>query len=216
MGTRSGRKTGREQENLEGSVPTIIELAGRMREMEEEIRRIKTLLVGSISPPTTQFEKTIDLSLRESEPFFREITRIMREETATTSAKGIALLAGLYEDQETDQRAWFASRQSIQALLPREDRAFEEASALAKSLANTTRLRILAGLCYGPRRFGELVAITGTRGGQLTHHLEPLLSHGLIHHKEDRYSLTTKGWESLLALLLASQTKAQADNTQNH
>jgi len=193
--------------------PSIAELARRVDEVEDEIRRLKTLIVGSISPPTTEFEKTIDLSLEESEPFFKEITRIMREEITSTNTDGIAVLAGLYENEKTGQRAWFASRQSIETLLSHKDTAYKEASALARALSSPIRLRILVGLCYGPRRFRELVAVTSVRGGQLTHHLEALLTQGLIHRGEDKYFLTTKGWEALLALLLAAQTKSGTNNT---
>jgi len=157
--------------------------------------------------PTTEFEKTIDLSLKQREPFFKEITRILRQETTQTNANGVAVLAGLYQNDKTDQRTWWAARQSIETLLAQKDQAYEEASALAKSLSSSIRLRILVDLCYGSRRFGELVEATGVRGGQLTHHLEPLVSQDLIRKGEDRYSLTVKGWQSLLALLLANQNQ---------
>jgi len=191
---------------------SVRELERRVEQVEQEIRTLKILLSNSICPPTTEFEKTIDLSLKESEPFFREIAKILTRETTQTNANGVAVLAGLYQNDKTDQRTWWAARQSIEALLAQKDQAYQEASALAKSLSSNIRLRILVDLCYGPRRFGELVAATGVRGGQLTHHLQPLVSQNLIQKREDKYSLTIKGWQSLFALLLANQKETRGQH----
>ena len=159
--------------------------------------------------PTTEFEKDIKLSREEDHPFFKEITKLMRQEIATINANGIAILAGLYETEKTSQKAWWASRQSIEKLLPQTNQEYEDTTTLAKSLSSTIRLKILAGLCYGPKKFGELVTITGIKGGQLTHHLEPLLETGLLQKKEANYVITEKGWKTLLALLLVNQDKTR-------
>ncbi len=191
----------------ESIMKMVTEISSRMTQIEHEITRLKTLLAAGLSPPgqLTQFGETIDLSLRETEPFFREITRLMREELEGKEARGIVIVAGLYENPESDQRAWWASRHTVEGLLSAGDQLIEKASQLAKSLSSPVRLRMLTDLCYGPRRFRELIATTGVKGGQLTHHLQPIIAQGLVEKKQDSYALTTKGWKVLLALFLTAQ-----------
>jgi len=69
--------------------------------------------------------------------------------------------------------------------------------------------QIVVSLCYSPKRFADLARIKGVKGGQLTHHHQPLIDEGLMKEEKDSYGMTTKGWRSLHSLLLAGQGDAQ-------
>jgi DNA-binding transcriptional ArsR family regulator len=151
----------------------------------------------------TRFEREVDASVREADPFFRELTAMMERELRKGGKKGIALLGGLVEDEHTGRKDWWASRHDIESLLASLERDPGRASALASALSSPSRLQIMGSLCYGPRRFSDLSRITGVRGGQLTHHIQPLTMLGLVKKEHGAYAITNKGWKALHTLLLA-------------
>ncbi len=188
---------------IEEVVAPLVERLGRI---EEEIASLKALQKGRLLPPRdlTEFERDVNASLEDAEPFFQDLTALMEKEMEGGNAKGIALLGGLYEDNGTGRRAWWASRQGIESLLANLERDLVRVADLASALSSPSRLEIMGGLCHGPRRFSDLSRITGVKGGQLTHHIHPLTRQGLVKKQHDAYAITNKGWKVLHAILLAS------------
>jgi DNA-binding transcriptional ArsR family regulator len=194
-----------EESRLAGALASMLE---RLEKIEGELADLRSMQKGGLVPPRdlTGFEAMVNASLGKAEPMFKDLTVLMEKELAKSKAKGIALLGGLYEDPTTGLRAWWVSKRDIELLLGELGSRINDVSGLASCLSGPQRLQILADLCHGPRRFSDLSRITGVRGGQLTHHLQPLTRLGLVGKEHDSYAITNKGWKSLHAILLAGLT----------
>jgi len=138
-------------------------------------------------------EKTEDLQ----EPWHvREIHAIMQR-LYKENKEGVFITAGFDKDSR-----WVIDGQISKIL----QTPTEEAVKLLSPFSSEHRIKILMELVRYPKSATDLSNATGLDGGQLYHHLDPLLDAGYVNKEyRGKYALTKLGEVSILSsLLLAS------------
>lgn len=179
----------------------------RLSSLEREVAYLRSEMSAlkgeKITVPKGWSEKITEAVIAEQGPrarFFVDVTELMERERNESEAEGVTFLSGLFEDEETGQRAWWAAKAPIEKLLAEEKN--ETVAEMLDPLGSLHRLDILRALCYGPKTYKALSEHLGIQGGQLKHHIDILMDRGYVNRKErGLYSISSAGWKTFITVV---------------
>ncbi len=191
--------SGERANSKEEQSPTASGTGGRsLEEQVAELQRRLEKLEGVV------FEETSNGAPR----VFRSLETVAVELLALAKRAGEGVLP-VSSIRESDRLLLVAEVGLLEAAMAQvttlgtivDEESDEGLSAMASAAAHPTRIRLLKELVAGERSAADLGRKVGLEGGPLYHHLNDLLTCGLVEQPErSRYALTTTG-RRLLAML---------------